>query len=148
MDSLVVARGLSTVVRGLNCFVACGILVRWPGIEPTLLQGVIHPVLQGGFLTTTPPGKSLFQNFITLLCKILLCKILIPRSLWTSKEEACFTGLPHSAGFPLVYFTSWTCVIFAAAIFITSQCSPPFFLPVETLLLFKSLEHPRLWCLS
>ena len=32
--------------------VACGILVLWPGIEPT------SPALQGKFLITGPPGKS------------------------------------------------------------------------------------------
>ena len=32
---------------------ACGVLVPWPGIEP------VSPALQGGFLTTGPPGKSL-----------------------------------------------------------------------------------------
>ena len=31
---------------------ACGLLVPWPGIEPT------SPGLQGRFLTTGPPGKS------------------------------------------------------------------------------------------
>ena len=32
---------------------ACGILVPWPKIEP------IPPALEGGFLTTGPPGRSL-----------------------------------------------------------------------------------------
>ena len=45
MGSLVVARGLS-------CPTAHGALVSQPGIEPT------SPVLQRGFLTTRPPGKS------------------------------------------------------------------------------------------
>ena len=45
---------------------ACGLLVApwgiwdlnsWPGIEPT------SPALQGGFLTTGPPGKSLTRGF-------------------------------------------------------------------------------------
>ena len=34
-----------------SCPVACGILVLQPGIEPT------SPALEGGFLTTRPPGK-------------------------------------------------------------------------------------------
>ena len=38
---------------GLSCSVACGILVPGPGIEPT------SPALEGGFLTTGPPGKFL-----------------------------------------------------------------------------------------
>ena len=45
MDSLV-------MVWGLSCSHTCRILVPWPGIEPTSLA------LQGGFLTTGPPGKS------------------------------------------------------------------------------------------
>ena len=39
--------------QGPSCFEACGILVPWPGIEPT------SPALQGGFLITRPPGMSL-----------------------------------------------------------------------------------------
>ena len=42
---------LAFVVLGLSCSAACGILVLRPGIEPT------SPVLEGGFLTTGPPGK-------------------------------------------------------------------------------------------
>ena len=45
--------GSLDVVPGLNCPTACGILVPQPGIEPT------SPTLQGGFLTTGPPGKFL-----------------------------------------------------------------------------------------
>ena len=41
------AHGLS------SCPVACGILVPQPGIEPA------SPALEGRFLTTGPPGKSL-----------------------------------------------------------------------------------------
>ena len=36
----------------LSCSAAWGILVPWPGIKP------VCPVLQGGFLTIGPPGKS------------------------------------------------------------------------------------------
>ena len=45
------------VVCVLSWFVVCGILVHWPGIKPT------SPALQGEFLTTGPPGKSLKHNF-------------------------------------------------------------------------------------
>ena len=48
MGSLVAAPGLS-------CPVACGILVPRPGIEP------LFPALEGGFLTTGPPGQSLHR---------------------------------------------------------------------------------------
>ena len=53
------AHGLSSygawasVVAVLSCFAACGILVSRPGMEPA------SPALQGRFLTTGPPGKSL-----------------------------------------------------------------------------------------
>ena len=36
----------------LSCLTACGILVPQPGIQPAC------PALEGGFLTTGPPGKS------------------------------------------------------------------------------------------
>ena len=39
-------------VLGLSCPMACGILVPPSGIES------VSPALQGGFLTTGPPGKS------------------------------------------------------------------------------------------
>ena len=40
---------------GLSCPSACGILVPRPGIEP------MSPALEGGFLTTAPPGKPFIQ---------------------------------------------------------------------------------------
>ena len=50
-QSLDVAVGSKVVVCGLSCSAACGILVPQSGIEP------VFPALQGGFLTTGPPGK-------------------------------------------------------------------------------------------
>ena len=44
--------GSVVAVHGLSCPTACGILVPRPGIEPA------SPALEGGFLTTGPPGKS------------------------------------------------------------------------------------------
>ena len=41
---------------GLVAPKACGILIPQPGIEP------VSPALEGGFLTTGPPGKSLHSN--------------------------------------------------------------------------------------
>ena len=65
MGSVVVARWLSicgawalehagsvVAARWLSCPVACGTLVPPPGIEPA------SPALEGGLLTTGPPGKS------------------------------------------------------------------------------------------
>ena len=43
---------------GLSCPMACGILVPQPGIEP------VSPALEGGFLTTGPPGTYLKEMLI------------------------------------------------------------------------------------
>ena len=51
-DSLVVAHGLSSCGMIVTCPQACEILVPGGGIEPA------PSALQGGFLTTRPPGKS------------------------------------------------------------------------------------------
>ena len=40
-----------------RCPVPCGVLIPWPGIEPTF------PALQGGCLTTGPPRRSPFSSF-------------------------------------------------------------------------------------
>ena len=40
---------------------ACGILVPWPGMEPTA------PALKGEFLTTGPPGEVPIHVFCVLL---------------------------------------------------------------------------------
>ena len=45
--------GSAVAVGNLSCSAARGILVPRPGIEPE------SPALQGGFLTTAPPGKHL-----------------------------------------------------------------------------------------
>ena len=55
---LVVAQAGSGVeAHGLHCPVTCGILVPRPGIKP------MCPALEGGFLTTGPPGKSWISRF-------------------------------------------------------------------------------------
>ena len=46
----------------LSCPEACEILVPQPGIEP------MSPTLEGGFLTTGPPGKSLSCLFLKVGC--------------------------------------------------------------------------------
>ena len=53
----VLAGGFFAAVHGLSCPTAREILVPWPGIEPTC------PALEGGLLTTGPPGKSPDQPF-------------------------------------------------------------------------------------
>ena len=44
--------GLCSTQASFSCLVICGILVPQPGIDP------VSTALQGGFLTTGPPGKS------------------------------------------------------------------------------------------
>ena len=56
----------------LSCPVACGILVPWPGIEP------MSPALEGGFLTTGPPGKSQEQIFFRDIKRLCFGFSLIP----------------------------------------------------------------------
>ena len=51
-DSLVVVLSLSSWGTWLSCSAVCGILVPQSGVEP------LCPALQGGHLTTGPPGKS------------------------------------------------------------------------------------------
>ena len=54
--------GSLVVAQGLSCPAACRILliVPEPGIEPEF------PALEGGFLTTGPPRKSLYYLFVFL----------------------------------------------------------------------------------
>ena len=52
-DSLAVVQASAAAAHGLRCSPARGVSVPQPGTKPT------PPALQGGFLTTGPPGKSL-----------------------------------------------------------------------------------------
>ena len=54
---LVGAHGIFRCASQVSCSVVHGILVPWPGTEPT------SPVLEGGFLITGSLGKSL-ENFL------------------------------------------------------------------------------------
>ena len=51
---------LQFLAHGPSCSAACGILVPQPVIEHA------SPALQGGFLTTGPPGKSHFSSIYCL----------------------------------------------------------------------------------
>ena len=53
------------VVLGFSCSLACGILVPQAGIEP------VFPTLEGGFLTTGPPGKTPIKFYNTDFCSFL-----------------------------------------------------------------------------
>ena len=71
-DSVVAVRGLSickalvVVVHRLHCSVAWGILVPWPEIE------LASPALQGRFLTSGPPGKSLIHVVVHSCWSVIL----------------------------------------------------------------------------
>ena len=58
--SPVVARRLSFCMCGLSCPLVYGILVPWPGIKHSFWA------LEGGFLTSGPPGK--LWLFVVLRC--------------------------------------------------------------------------------
>ena len=73
----------------LSCPTVCGILVPWPGIEPT------SPALEGRFLTTGPPGKSLVLLY--LLLPILLRGLLIPTQPHCSSPDSCHESSPPRA---------------------------------------------------
>ena len=62
--------------QGFSCSVACGILVPWPGIEPASCA------MQGKFLTTGTPGKSLAGVTYKHQCTFQLSAVL----LWAGKS--------------------------------------------------------------
>ena len=78
--------GSLVVACGHSCLVACGILAPHPEIEPT------SSALEGGFLTTVPPGKSSSCQFLHLQIMLLvvqpkkLLPILMSRSLFSSRS--------------------------------------------------------------
>ena len=61
--------GSVVAVRELSCPTAWGILVLQPGIEPA------SPALEGGFLTTGPPGKS--QLYFNLKKRIFFVVLFV-----------------------------------------------------------------------
>ena len=54
-----------------SCSAACGILVPQPGIE------LLSPALQGEFLTTGSPGKSLYSS---ILIQTLIVTFVVQKS--------------------------------------------------------------------
>ena len=69
-DLLLRRSGFSLIVaRRLSCPAACGILVAQPGLEPA------SPALEGGFLTTAPPGESPILIFIFIF---IICSCVFP----------------------------------------------------------------------
>ena len=63
----------------------CGILVPWPGIKPT------SPALEGRFLTTGPPGKSLswFSSWLHLSFSLLIHSFILSFYIdWIPTEDS------------------------------------------------------------
>ena len=73
------------VAHGLSCCPARGVLLPGPGIKPT------SSALEGGFLTTGPPGKSLSLHLLPLL--------FIPRPVasWLHNQILSERGTPESS---------------------------------------------------
>ena len=88
-QTLVGARGLQRtqasviVALSLSCSAACGILVPWPGIKST------SPALQGGFLTTGPPGSPGIVFLISFL-GLLIESVYMPSWLLCIDLVCCF----------------------------------------------------------
>ena len=73
---------LQFINSGLRCFVACGILVPRPGIEP------VSPVLQSRFLTTGPPGKPHIFSYCFLTIFTVLVQLLSLFQLFVTSTVA------------------------------------------------------------
>ena len=63
-------------VRGLSHPMARGILVPWPGIEPT------SPALEGGFLTTGPCHRSPWHGFWSVFFQWLMMSSIFLCTYW------------------------------------------------------------------
>ena len=87
------------VAHGLSCLLSCGISVLWPKIQPEF------PVLQGGFLTTRPPGRRPVLYFklrflSPVVANAITIKFQVPihmgvRLLSVSMLFILFSGLFH-----------------------------------------------------
>ena len=71
-----------------SCSAACGILVSRPGTEP------VSPELEGRFLTTGPPGKSLVPHFPIRApsCWASPTQISVQRSFWNDESKKHKSG--------------------------------------------------------
>ena len=83
----------------LSCRAACRVLVPWPG---TIL---VSPALEGGLLTTEPPGKSLHE--------VLKSHFPVPYSLVflvdASPQSSMFWGLSSQVLFKNFLCIFWSC---------------------------------------
>ena len=80
VGSLVAAAGSVFAALRLSCPEACGILVSQSGIEP------MAPELQGAFLTTGLPEKSLFPRILTLISLSVVTFV-------GARREGCFVSV-------------------------------------------------------
>ena len=102
-------KSLLNVLQYCFCFMfwffgceVCGILVAWPGLEPT------PPALEGKVLTTGPPGKSLWfllcffltslleYDCFTMVCQFLLYNKVNQLYIYICPHISSFLHLPPS----------------------------------------------------
>ena len=113
---------MSSVVTAcrFSCSVACGILVPQPEIEP------MSPELQGRFLTTGPPGKSLLLTYFNksnICVQVSKCKLHFKNThrnehglmlVWfclTRKETKCLSPEVRFGGGKCRLFSGITSVL-------------------------------------
>ena len=80
--------GSFTVASGFSSSLAGGTLVLRPGIEP------LSSALQGGFLTTGPPGMSLKRHLFKMLPQSVISysvKLIKPKAQLHLKSSTCNT---------------------------------------------------------
>ena len=86
---------------------ACGILVPWPGIEPT------SPALEGGFLTTGPPGKSLvIKKILSLFPVVYISEPILHLTVWTFPSPIpILPTCPHTLVTTSLFYR-WVCFLY------------------------------------
>ena len=85
--------GMGLVVAAFrhSCSVACGILTPQLGIEP------VSPALEGGFLTTGPPGESLDPSFESCFCASgpRKVRLAVPHPFLIQKNQSKLMNRSH-----------------------------------------------------
>ena len=110
-----------------SCSAACGILVSRPGTEP------VSPELEGRFLTTGPPGKSLVPHFPIRApsCWASPTQISVQRSFWNDQSKKTQIWKIHTHKSDLVTSLLEACqwlftFHFMKTQFMSSLMDPPF----------------------
>ena len=112
--------GSLVVAHRLSCSEACEILVPRLGIE------LMYPVLQGGFLTSGPPGKSMPLHFCLLCTSFHLSGPQLPHVTINGNNTEATKDHPQSV--PGLKF----------CLFWPTLCYNIFFFPLNALLTVKN----------